>query len=460
MARTPSCVDERGGGGRADAVEQAQRPGPGQLVPRVVEQAQQRQQVLHVGRLEEPQPAVLHVGDVAAGELQLEEVGVPGGAEQHRLVAQLDALVAVGEHAVAHRRGLGRPRRRRCAAPGGGRPARVATSTLPDEWPGAARGHDGVGDGHDRRRRAVVGLSVTTVARRVARGEVEDVARRGGPEAVDGLGVVAHHGEAGPVRAQRVEDVGLQRVGVLVLVDEDVVEGAATAAASLGRASQRPPEQQQVVEVEHVLGSLALACTATRQRADGVDVVARTTAKRWPTVVGQALLGVDDPAGDGRRASRPWGTGGRRGGRSAAKPSFGAHQADQLDGVAGVEHGERRDRGPTSRPWRRRNRLPTAWNVPPHTRAAGRAETPDHLRRRPPAEGQQADRARAPRRVRSSRPTRATKVRVLPEPAPATTTSGPVAVGHRPLLSLGHPRTIIIEHVFDLSPSPSHSGIE
>ena len=84
-ARTPRAFDEAGGRGRPDAVEQAEGAGPGQLVPRVVEQPQQRQQVLHVGGLEEAQPAVLHVRHVAAGELELEQVGVPGGPEQHGL---------------------------------------------------------------------------------------------------------------------------------------------------------------------------------------------------------------------------------------------------------------------------------------------------------------------------------------------------------------------------------------
>jgi hypothetical protein len=60
---------------------------------------------------------------------------------------------------------------------------------------------------------------------RVAALEVEDVARRRSAEAVDRLGVVADHGETGSTRPQGVEDVGLQRVRVLVLVDQHVVEG-------------------------------------------------------------------------------------------------------------------------------------------------------------------------------------------------------------------------------------------
>ena len=56
---------------------------------------------------------------------------------------------------------------------------------------------------------------------------------RRGAEAVDRLRVVAHHREVRgvPARPHRLEDVGLQRVRVLVLVDQDVVEHRGDAAA-------------------------------------------------------------------------------------------------------------------------------------------------------------------------------------------------------------------------------------
>jgi hypothetical protein len=42
--------------------------------------------------LQVAQPAVLHVRDVATGELELEQVGVVRGAHQHRLLADLAGL--------------------------------------------------------------------------------------------------------------------------------------------------------------------------------------------------------------------------------------------------------------------------------------------------------------------------------------------------------------------------------
>jgi hypothetical protein len=44
------------------------------------------------------------------------------------------------------------------------------------------------------------------------------------PECIDRLGVVADHHHAGGVARHRFEDVGLQDVGVLVLVDENMIE--------------------------------------------------------------------------------------------------------------------------------------------------------------------------------------------------------------------------------------------
>ena len=337
-ARTPRAVDEPAGGGRADAVEEAQRSGPGQLVPRVVEDAQQREEVLHVGRFEEPQAAVLHVGDVAAGELELEEVGVPRGPEQHRLVAQVDALVAVGEHRVADGGGLRglvvAGAHERAAGARAGRHQHLARRVA-----GRGRGHDGVGDGDDRWRRAVVDGQRDDGGARVEVGEVEDVPRRGGPEAVDGLRVVADHGEAAAARAQGVEDVGLEGVRVLVLVDEHVVEGAGHDRGRLGGAGEGPPEQEQVVEVEHVLRALAIR-DRDEHVPDGVDVLP-APGRVAGHDVGEPLLRVDDPAGDGGdrvRAREPPAAGAALGGQA----QIGPDEARELHRVAGVEHGERR----------------------------------------------------------------------------------------------------------------------
>ena len=58
---------------------------------------------------------------------------------------------------------------------------------------------------------------------------------RRGAERVDRLRVVADHGEPLPVGLQRVQDLGLQHVGVLVLVDQHVIEVRADLARERAR---------------------------------------------------------------------------------------------------------------------------------------------------------------------------------------------------------------------------------
>ena len=103
-----------------DAFEQLEQPEPGQLVAGVVGQAEQADQILHVGGLEEPQPAVLHVGDAAARELELEQVAVVRGPDQHRLLPQLRCRPPVGQDPFAHRGDLASSSAQRTSC--GGRP--------------------------------------------------------------------------------------------------------------------------------------------------------------------------------------------------------------------------------------------------------------------------------------------------------------------------------------------------
>src|SRR5207244_11360705 len=67
----------------------------------MVERGQQGDQVRAVRRIQVAQASVLGEGAPAARQLQLEQVGVMTGAEQHRLGAQLHALLASREHALA-----------------------------------------------------------------------------------------------------------------------------------------------------------------------------------------------------------------------------------------------------------------------------------------------------------------------------------------------------------------------
>ena len=70
--------------------------------------------------------------------------------------------------------------------------------------------------------------------RRELVGKVEDVAHGRGAERIDRLGIVADHRQAAASGLQRQQDRGLQAVGVLVLVDQDVIEAAADVVGQAG----------------------------------------------------------------------------------------------------------------------------------------------------------------------------------------------------------------------------------
>ena len=157
------------------------------------------------------------------------------GAEEHGLLLELRALLAVLEDALAE------PLRLLVLVAAGDEHRAAALGAPGPELLVAALGglgDDRVGGRDDGRRGAVVARERAHCRAGKALLEVEDVAHRGGAEAVDGLGVVADAGDAGAAGAQQRDDVGLQRVGVLVLVDQHVVEALAHAGAAGGSASR------------------------------------------------------------------------------------------------------------------------------------------------------------------------------------------------------------------------------
>ena len=246
----------------SDARHQPEHAQAGHGVLGVLGEAQEAHEILDVRHLDEAQAAVLVEGDVAAGEFHLERHGVVLGAEEHGLLLELGALLAVGEDALAE------PLRLLVLVAAGGEDRAPAVGPVRPELlvaPLGGLGDERVGGGQDRRRGAVVLRERDDVGAGEALLEVEDVAHRGGAEAVDGLGVVADAGDAGAVGPQQADDVGLQRVGVLVLVDQHVVEALAHARAARRVGEQAAPEEQQVVVVQDLL--LLFGVGVARRRA-------------------------------------------------------------------------------------------------------------------------------------------------------------------------------------------------
>ena len=87
-------------GGRPDAGQELQHAESGDAVARILDEAQQRQQILDVRGVEELQAAELDEGDVAAGQFQLQRSAMVRGAEQDRLLLQRGPAFAVLQHAL------------------------------------------------------------------------------------------------------------------------------------------------------------------------------------------------------------------------------------------------------------------------------------------------------------------------------------------------------------------------
>ncbi len=88
-------------------------------------------------------------------------------------------------------------------------------------------------------------------------GEAEDVVIVRASEPVDRLGIVAHGREISGTRGgDRLDHIDLHGVGILHLIDEDVLEGLAEARSLLGKfAEQSAPLDEQVIVV-HAIGRL------------------------------------------------------------------------------------------------------------------------------------------------------------------------------------------------------------
>ncbi len=223
-------------------------------------------------RLQEFQPAELHERDVAPRQFELQRRAVRAGAKQHRLLLQAQAFLAPGQGLVGHAAGLvelvGHGHQLRAGGLGAvGVQAFVGVA--------GRLGDHGIGAVQDGLGAAVVALQRHHGGRRLELlRKAQDVAHLGAAEGVDALRVVAHHGEAGAIGLQATQDGGLQAVGVLVLVDEHLVEARAQVGGQRGLGQQALPGQQQVVIVQRGLGVLVVGIGAEQLRERIVRVQA------------------------------------------------------------------------------------------------------------------------------------------------------------------------------------------
>jgi len=315
-----------------DAGKQTQHPRAGHEIAGVFSHPEEGQRVSDVGALHEAQTAVLVEGDAAAAELDLEVEAVVGGPEEHCLVAEPDSLLSSLEYPGEDQfRLLGlvstRQQLRAGAAESGG-----------DEVLGEALsglGDDPVGRRQQLGRAAVVVDQEQPAHGGVAQRKVEDVPHRRRPEGVDRLRVVADHGEALTARPQMVEDFCLERVGVLVLVDQYRLELCTHRLASSGVLEEGVEEKEQIVVVEHPLRGLAVDIGAEEQFQAAALLDAPGEVRLHHAVERQA--GIDAPTVDVE-------TGGLARKSSLASPQLqlGAEHLQEIFGVAAVVDGEAR----------------------------------------------------------------------------------------------------------------------
>ncbi|PQM46808.1 hypothetical protein C1Y40_03027 [Mycobacterium talmoniae] len=191
------------------------------------------------------------VGDAGLGQRLLVDLGLGVDPVQHRDLGRFGAGVDEPGDLFGHRGGLGDlvgvlvKRRHRTGV------------ALPDQvqlaarHPAAGGGDDPVGQRHHLRGGAVVAFQAHHGGVREAPGEVQQVARGGAGERVDGLVGVADHGQVVAIAQPRRQHPLLQRRDVLVLVDD---KAAVAVPEFFGDArivfDRGGGVQQQVVEVE------------------------------------------------------------------------------------------------------------------------------------------------------------------------------------------------------------------
>jgi hypothetical protein len=239
-------------------------------------------------------------------------------------------LLVLGEHALADLGCLlGRVAaieelRRRPAFPVCPEPLRVRAGRS---------GGDFVGEIEDRLRRAVVALKRDDSGVREVHGKIENVLGARRPKSVDCLCVVADRGQPALLLSQRTHDLHLQRVQVLVLIDQHLLEHSCQLRADDWIAGERVPAEQQVIQIED--GELALPLAEGAKEAGDLFELVLAPRERVAEDLGKRLLGVDAARIDIEQrplAGKPL--------LGRGKPLFFAKEIDQVSRVRGVEDPE------------------------------------------------------------------------------------------------------------------------
>ena len=119
--------------------------------------------------------------------------------------------------------------------------------------------NDRVGGREDGAARTIVVLQRHHMRRRIERArKIQDVAHRRGAEGVDRLRIIADNGQAASIGSEREHDLALQSVGVLVFIDQQMIEAPCNLRRDRRLSQHLGEVEQEVIVIEHVLALLHL----------------------------------------------------------------------------------------------------------------------------------------------------------------------------------------------------------
>ena len=426
-------ADDPPGRGRSDPVQQLQQPEPGGLVAGVVGQPVEREQILDVRGLQVAQPAVLDVRDPAAGQLELQQVAVGPARISTAWSRSRRAALPGGQH--ARRQTVprpGSPRRQQSTSAGRAPPARSATQLLgvPAAAPARPRW----------RGRGSAGVERKLRSSRTTRGAGELRRQVAGCAGARRRGSRTSAWASSPTTVSPVPPA--QRPRTMSTCSWLTSWYSSTSTSSQRAASrrpehsvgaQRPPVEQQIVEVEQAARALA-GDVGPEHAGDRLDVRPRPreTARRWtsagrPAGVHRAGVDVGEHAlcagYAGRCRSSPCSSRTRSSRSAASAGSITATSPRQAERVGVRGDHPVRDRVERAAPGPR--------PAPVAAHAAARPSISAAARR---VNVSSSTRSRGTPRS-SSRATRAVSVVVFPVPAPASTSSGPPSCSTAPRCS-------------------------
>jgi hypothetical protein len=249
--------------------------------------------------------------------------------------------------------------------------------------------------------------------------KIEDVAHGRRAERIDRLRIIADDGDAPTVRLQRQQDRRLEPIGVLIFVDQHVVETLADVARERRLRQHARPIEQEVVVIEDVLRLLDADVRLEQLRERAAPLRAPRISVRENLV--ERRLAVDDARVDGdARALR------RKAGLRARESEIVTDEVEKILGVRAIENAERLVEADALRVLPQHAGSDAVERARPY--GAARRSSSSAARRENVSSSMRC--GSAPWAIRCA--ARHASVLVLPEPAPAMISSGPPAVAADP----------------------------